>query len=159
MLCREHGQQLTSLAAEYNNKEVEDNKKQPLSVWGVVKETAVDDVGLTEFYTDSFKYPLYQDMKLGIYEAMGKRAIALKTWNPFTLYRGYVDMKKRLDDKKLDGNLKGDGLIQGGVLVLDSKGQIVYQYDEEIGNEFEVDDLRIAINDAMNMKKEIKSEL
>lgn len=159
MLCREHGQQLTSLAAEYNNNiKEEEDKKKPLSVWGVVKETAVDDVGLTEFYNDSFKYPLYQDMELGIYKAMGNRAIKLSTWNPFALYRGYVDMKKRLDDKKLDGNLKGEGMIQGGVLVLDKNGKIVYQYDEEIGSEIELEDLRTAINDAMNVK-EVKSEL
>lgn len=153
MLCREHGQQLTGLAAEYNSDD-----KKPLSVWGVVKETAVDDVGLTEFYNDNFKYPLYQDLELAIYKAMGNRPIKLNTWNPFRLYRGYMDMQKRMEEKKLEGNLKGEGFIQGGVLIMDRDGRIVYQYEENVGDELELDDLRAAINDVLKMK-EIKSEL
>jgi hypothetical protein len=140
-LCREHGLQLTALAAEYN-------QQQPggVAFWGTVKETCVDDVGLLEFYDSYFTFPLFRDVELQLYTALGSRKIGLKTWNPFRLYRGYKELGSRMSEKKIEGNLKGEGMIQGGVLVFGASGQIEYAYEEDVGEPLEMDDIRAAIN-------------
>ena len=103
-------------------------------MFGTVKEVGVDDEGLSVFYNDHYKYPLYKDDDLVVYnDFFGKRKIKLTTYNPFKLYSGYKDMTKRLKDKKLDGNMKGEGLVQGGVIIFDKNGKARYAYEEDIG--------------------------
>jgi hypothetical protein len=132
-LCREHGQQLTALAAA------------DVPLWGVVKETSVDDEGLLEFYNKYFPFPLFLDETLSIYQGMGNRKIGLRTLNPFRLWRGFRSMGSRLKEKKIEGNLVGDGMIQGGILVFDKEGKIRYGYEEMVGDELDIDDIRAAI--------------
>lgn len=133
-MCREHGQQLTSLAANID-----------VPLWGVVKETGVDDEGLLEFYNKYFTFPLFLDQNLSIYQGMGNRKIALRTWNPLRLWRGFRSMGSRLKEKKIEGNLVGEGMIQGGILVFDKEGKIQYAYEEAIGDELDVNDIVAAI--------------
>ena len=79
-------------------------------MFGIIKEIGVDDEGLSVFYNDHFTYPLYKDDELAVYnDFFGKRKLKLTTYNPFTLYKGYKEMNKRLKSKKLDGNLTGEG--------------------------------------------------
>ena len=40
----------------------------------------------------------------------------------------------------------GEGLVQGGVLVVDAKGDIMYRYLEETGSPIPVDAISRAIN-------------
>ena len=134
-MCREHGQQLTLLAA--NNVDV--------PFWGIVKETGVDDEGLLEFYNTYFTFPLVLDQNLSIYQGMGNRKIAFRTWNPIRLWRGFRSMNSRLKEKSIEGNLVGEGMIQGGILVFDKEGKIQYAYEEAIGDELDVDDIVAAI--------------
>jgi len=123
-------------------------------LWGVVKETGVDDEGLSKFYTDYFMYPLYQDEGLVLYnDFFGKRKIALTTYNPFKLYRGYREMSKRLNEKNLDGNMTGEGMIQGGLIIFDKEGKVRYAYEEIIGDELEIDDIIAALQDVVNNEK------
>jgi AhpC/TSA antioxidant enzyme len=142
VLCREHGQQLTALAAEYNN-----NNNVVVAFWGTVKETGVDDVGLYDFYHSYYTFPLFRDVELQLYtKAFGSRKIGLSTWNPLRLWRGYQEMGNRMTEKKIDGNLKGEGMIQGGVLVFGASGAIEYMYEENVGDPLEMDDIRAAVN-------------
>jgi len=107
-LCREHGRQLSDLMAT-TNKDAELMKR--FDMFGIVKEIGVDDEGLSVFYNDHFTYPLYKDDDLVVYnDFFGKRKLKLTTYNPFTLYKGYKEMNKRLKSKKLDGNLTGEGM-------------------------------------------------
>jgi hypothetical protein len=125
-------------------------------LFGTVKETGVDDEGLTEFYKHSFPFPLYKDENLVFYdEFYGSKKLKLTTYNPLRLYRGYKDMTKRLNDKGLSGNLKGEGLVQGGIIIFGRDGKPKYAYEEETGKEVPVDDI-IAAVDAI---KAGKSEL
>ena len=137
-MCREHGLQLTGLAA--------DEKWSDVAFWGVVKETGVDDVGLLEFYEKYFKFPLYKDDELQIYKAQGNRKIKLRTFNPFSLWKGYKDMGRRIAAKNIEGNMVGEGLIQGGILVFNKAGEIKYALEENVGRELELDDIRTAVN-------------
>jgi len=115
-------------------------------LFGTVKEVGVDDEGLSVFYNDHYKFPLYKDDDLVVYnDFFGKRKIKLTTYNPFKLYSGYKDMTKRLKDKKLDGNMKGEGLVQGGVIIFDKNGKARYAYEEDIGQPLVVEDIVAAL--------------
>jgi len=137
-LCREHGQQLTDAFAAHNNNTV--------SMWGVLKEVGVDDEGLADFYHNHFTFPLYLDLEHETFQAFGSRTIGLTTWNPLRLYRGFKAMGKRLADKNITGNYKGEGTIQGGILLFDKQGQLRYAYDEEIGTELPMEDIQAAVD-------------
>ena len=150
MLCREHGKQLSELVANDKNNDV--------ALWGILKETHVDDKGLSEFYHDYFSFPIYRDINLAVYKALGNRKLKLNTWNPWKLFRGYREMSKRLKRKGLSGNLKGEGVVQGGVLVFDKHGILRFAYEEETGSELEMDDVQEAI-DAVRKEQHKANEL
>lgn len=111
----------------------------------------MDDEGLAEFHNKYFDFPLYKDDDLVLYnDFFGKRGIKLPTYNPLKLYRGYKNMNKRLKEKKLDGNLKGEGIIQGGLILFDKNGEAKYAYEEEIGSPIDIDDVVAALKDLSN---------
>lgn len=117
-------------------------------LFGTVKEVGVDDEGLAEFHNDHFDFPIYKDDDLVLYnDFFGKRSIKLTTYNPMKLYRGYKDMNKRLKEKNLDGNLKGEGMIQGGLILFDKSGVAKFAYEEVIGTPINIDDVVAALKD------------
>lgn len=124
---------------------------EQFKLFGTVKEVGVDDEGLAEFHNEHFAFPLFRDNGLVLYNNFfGKRSIKLTTYNPMKLYRGYKDMNKRLKEKKLDGNLKGEGMIQGGLILFDKNGEAKYAYEEEIGSPINIDDVVAALKDLSN---------
>jgi hypothetical protein len=98
--------------------------KEEIGLWAIIKETRVDDIGLTDFYNKFFSFPIYRDENLATYKAFGNRKIALSTWNPLRLYTGFKSMSGRLKEKKIEGNYVGEGLVQGGILIFDAKGKL-----------------------------------
>ena len=115
-------------------------------LFGTVKEVGVDDEGLSVFYNEHFKYPLYKDDALVFYnDFFGRRKLKLTTYNPFKLYSGYKEMNKRLKEKKLEGNLTGEGLVQGGVVIFDKSGKARFAYEEETGKELVMEDIVSAL--------------
>jgi len=155
-LCREHGQQLSELAA---NKSLDG-----FELFGVVKETGVDDEGLRKFQKDHFSYPLYRDENLDFYRAFGDGKITDQlSWrsmlNPFKIYRGMKDMNKRMKSKNLEGNLVGEGLKTGGIIVFGTNGEPKYAYPEVTGFEMEVDDLLAAVKDVRETDGQGSGEL
>jgi hypothetical protein len=138
VLCREHGQQLSELAAkEWNESTV--------SLIGIIKETGVDDAGLVEFHRDFFSYPLYLDAGRVLYQAFGSRRISLSTWNPWRLWKGFQALGERMKRKNIEGNLKGEGMIQGGILIFDRHGELQYAYEEDIGSELDMGTIQSAV--------------
>jgi AhpC/TSA antioxidant enzyme len=116
-------------------------------LFGIVKEVAVDDAGLLEFYDQYFNYPLYMDSSTQFYSALGSRKITtLSTWNPMRMYRGFKAMSARLKAKpNLQGNLKGEGIVQGGIIVFDPKGEARAVYKEATGSEIPSEDILTAL--------------
>lgn len=144
-MCREEARSLMDLAAR------KDKPLEGYGIFGVVKETGVDDEGLTDFHAAFFQSkPLYRDTDLTFYDALGRRKLALTTWNPFALYRGYKKINKRVKDKQIEGNLKGEGVTQGGIVVFGKDGLPKFAYREETGKEVPVDDLVTAITALQN---------
>lgn len=149
-MCREEGQslsQLTASASEGNDSSSaskNSNRLDGFELFGIVKETAVDDEGLLEFYNDNYKFPLYKDDTLQFYNALGNRKLGLETWNPFKLWRGMKEIGKRLESKNIQGNYKGEGLTQGGVILFDKHGQVRATYLEKTAHELPIDDILAA---------------
>jgi hypothetical protein len=115
---------------------------EKFGLWAIVKETSVDDQGLIDFYNKYFTFDIYRDEQLSVYSAMGNRSIfTIRTWNPVRWYRGFQDLSRRLKEKQIQGNLAGEGIIQGGVLIFDRAGTLRLAYEEEIGDELSVDDI------------------
>lgn len=152
MLCREQGQQLTDLATDVTGTRPMDG----FELFGLVKETGVDDEGLTEFYKDSFNFPLYKDQDLVFYnEFFGQRKLKLTTLNPYRLYRAYKDTSTRLKEKQLEGNMVGEGMVQGGIIIFGKDGKAKYAYEEETGSEVPMDDIVAALNAVKAGKDEL----
>lgn len=136
-LCREEGRSLSYLAAR------EDKPLDGFGVFGVVKETGVDDEGLHAFSTRFFKFPLYRDDALSFYELVGKRKMGVGAFAKLIWNGG--KMQKRMKEKGIDGNLVGEGLKQGGVVVFDKNGKQQYIYQEKTGNDIPVNDIVAAV--------------
>lgn len=111
----------------------------------------VDDEGLADFQSNFFDYPLYRDELKTFYTALGARKLAAKSWNPFRIFRGIRNVMKRLKEKKISGNMTGEGLIQGGIIIFDKNGKARYAYREETGFE-------VPINDIIAAVREVKGE-
>jgi hypothetical protein len=115
--------------------------------WGVVKETGVDDEGLTEFYERYYKFPLYRDSGLSTFKAFGDKTIfSDMSWNPFRLYRGMKQVSKRMKDKKIDGNMVGEGLKKGEIFILNPDGEVLYALEEETGSPLDLDAMQAAMD-------------
>jgi hypothetical protein len=71
---------------------------------------------------------------------LGSRKLSVSTWNPWKIFRGIRKIYKRLGRKNISGNLKGEGLVQGGIIIFDKSGAR-YAYREETGMEIPTDDL------------------
>jgi len=116
--------------------------------FGVVKETGVDDEGLMEFHNVYFPFPLYRDANLKFYESLGDRKIKIPWRNPFKLVKGIFFVRraaKRIKRKKIGGNLVGEGLTKGGVILFGKDGTQKYAYYEESLKEVPVDDILAAV--------------
>jgi len=138
-LCREEASDLEGLAAR---------PEQPLNgfgIFGLVKEAGVDDEGLSVFYNDFFTRPLYLDKELTFYDALGRRKLGL-SWNLWGVYRHIQTAMARLKVKNIEGNMKGEGALKGGIIIFDKNGKARYAYEEETGYEIPVDDILAAIN-------------
>jgi len=151
-LCREDGLDLHELVAQ--NKAVFDG----ISLFGVIKEINVDDEGLYEFQSKYFPHDLYLDKDLAFYKALGDRKLRIplgSLLNPFRAYGYMKEMNKRLKSKKVEGNLKGEGIKQGGVIIFDDKGNVKYAYLEETGNEMPINDILSAVKDVSGVGSKV----
>jgi hypothetical protein len=139
VFCREEGQELAKLSANPALKGFE--------FFGTIKETGVDDEGLIDF-SKEYPFPLYRDADLKFYEALGSRKLSLETWNPIRIFKGVFwirNASKRVADKKLEGNLIGEGITKGGVIIFGKDGQQKYAYAEKTFEEFPSDDIIAAV--------------
>ena len=65
--------------------------------------------------------PIYMDINKEFYKALGSKSLLsqpLHTWNPFRLYSDFRSMSQRLSEAKAEGNLKGEGITQGGIFIV-----------------------------------------
>lgn len=124
-MCREHGLLLSVLAAHPSNP------LEGFGLFGVIKETGVDDEGLIEFASKYFNYPLYLDKDWSLYKALGDRTQSVLPmlgnilWN----MRSY---SARLKANGIENNLVGEGMKLGGVILFDKDGVAKYAWLEDV---------------------------
>lgn len=113
-----------------------------IRIFGVVKEIGVDDQGLWEFQKDFFPYPIYRDQSYTFYTALGDRKLAFNLlFNPLGFLPMILDAWNRVTKKGIRGNLRGEGIVQGGIVLFDKSGKPLAMYQEETGVDLPVSDL------------------
>jgi hypothetical protein len=121
-LCREDAKEISSRV----KSEISSESGQ---VIGIIKEVAPvagaltdKELGVGEFQSSYFNnYPLFMDEKKIFYSFLGNKSILSQpwsSWNPFRLYSDFNAMTTRLKAKGVDGNLKGEGTLKGGIIIL-----------------------------------------
>lgn len=147
-MCREEGLQLSDAA--------KDKLLDGFNIFGVVKEagSGVDDDGLEEFYRKYFSYPLYLDRKKEFYAALGGRTLSFTSL--FGLIpKSFGSLGQRLKEKQIEGNFKGEGFLQGGVMLFDSVGDLMYSYQEVTGEELPMDEILEAVENLRGGSSEL----
>lgn len=137
VLCHEQGRSLAQLLSEFGDNQV--------GAWAVVKEIDVDNEGLLTLYQQYFRFPFFRDTKLALYSALGDRRVT--SLNPITLVKRFRAARKRLNEKGMEGNIigKGEGMILGGIVIFDRKGNLKYAHEEQFGRELPVDEIRAVL--------------
>lgn len=130
-MCREEGFDLSTMKNE--------GRLADAAVIGIVKEvskTEKDEIGIAEFNSKYFPYPLYFDEEKAMYKYLGNRKItSMLTLNPFSIWRAFSSINTRMTEKGISGNLSGDGATLGGIIVYSKSKGVVYQYKEQTGSE------------------------
>ena len=135
---------LAEIAGEVQEVPNTEDTLEGFHMFCVVKETGVDDEGLASFH-GYFEYPTYKDEKLVFYKALGNRRMGAASL--MSMMGKYIfKAKKRLQDKKIEMNYLGEGLIQGGVIVFDKSGVPRFCYKEKTGDEMPIEDVLAAAN-------------
>ena len=129
------------------------------NVIGVIKEVAPcataktdEELGVQEFQDQYWPFPLYLDESKEFYSALGSRTFSdlLGTWNPIEFWQGLKSIGERIKEKNLDGNMRGEGLVLGGIFVINSKKQTVEVFPESTGKEIPADDIAEAAKKAQS---------
>lgn len=122
-----------------------DSRLEGFDLFGVVKETGIDNEGLAEFSNNYYgKYPLYCDKSYSLYQALGDRK-AVELPSLFTLFTSFLDAVLRITSKGIRWNAKGEGIVKGGLIIFDNKGNPKYAYKEETGLDLPVQDIVTAL--------------
>ena len=123
---------------------------------GIIKEVApvkgaeTDEIlGVGEFQSKYFhNHPLYMDAERNFYAFLGNKSLLsqpLHSWNPFRLYSDFQSLNQRLKEKNVEGNLKGEGLLKGGLLIISPKDGIVFRHEEATGSCMPYDEIGSAL--------------
>ena len=88
---------------------------------------------------------MYLDENKEFYEYFGNRKITdgispLTLLRPWKIYRDLKAMGKRMKAKNIEGNMVGEGIVQGGLLVVSKDSKVCFRYDEVTGSEVPLDD-------------------
>ena len=123
-----------------------------IALAGTVKETGLDDDGLTEFHQSYFdRHTIYNDEKWQLYNAMGGKNVG--AWHLFkATFSGMPRWNKKGISSSANKN-RTDPWMIGGVLVFDKKGNLVYAMEETIGEEFSMARLQRAIGAARTLNQ------
>lgn len=135
-MCREDGLELSSRFTSGAYPKVK--------FVGIIKEVAPvsgaatdEELGVNEFHVKYFNNnPLYLDQEKTFYSFLGNKSLfnqKLPSWNPFKLYSDFNSMGDRVKSKGVDGNMKGEGLLKGGLLIITPEEGIVFRHEEETG--------------------------
>lgn len=95
---------------------------------------------------------VYKDEDRAFYAFLGNRKLidarsflgAL--FRPLGTWRALKRVRDRLKRKKIEGNMVGEGLLLGGVLVIDRDGEVTYAHPEKAGEPADIDAVDAALD-------------
>jgi hypothetical protein len=137
-LCREEGLALSTLhkSGSLGNAKLYGIIKEVAPVKGALTD---EELGVGEFQSKYFPHDLYRDADQQFYNLLGSRNLftdnSIPSWNPFSIYSSYQNLKARLRSKSLKGNMAGEGIRLGGIIIAAPGRDIVYTYLEKTGQE------------------------
>jgi hypothetical protein len=125
-----------------------------------IKGAETDEaLGVAEFQSTYFlDNPVYVNLDRAFFSALGNKSLlsqGLSTWNPFKLYRDFEAMKQRLAAKNVQGNLKGEGLIKGGLLVISPTDGVVYVHEEQSGTPMPYDEIESVVDSVVSKHRQL----
>lgn len=118
-------------------------------IFGVVKETGVDDEGLAEFHHHYFgKFPIYCDKSYSFYQGLGDRK-SVELPSLWSIIRSLLlgGAWQRIKAKKISWNTKGEGVTKGGLIIFDKKGNPRCAHQEDMGRDLPVVDIVHALEE------------
>lgn len=110
-----------------------------------------EELGVGEFVSKYFdSSEVYLDEAQDFYKALGSRGMKMNTWNPVKIAKDIGDMQKRMDAKGISGNLRGDSVLLGGIMVVNKNGPVSWVsyedgYTMSFGKPFDQDELLKAL--------------
>jgi hypothetical protein len=158
IFCREQAQLLIDI--------IKSNKlTDEVQIIGVVKQVAPvpraptdKELGIDDFQKNYFdNNPIYLDPELDFFKKLGYRSVLNQkwtSWNPFTLWNSYRAMNQRINNKKITGNLVGEGLIQGGIILLLPGRGVKFIYHEVTGMEIPRDSILAIVQEVIKENQE-----
>lgn len=159
-LCREDAKEISDrfAAGEFTG----------VHLFGIIKEVAPivgattdEELGVGEFQYEYFNQsPVFIDKEKQFYAYLGNKSVLTQkwlTWNPFKLYSAYGALKARLLGKNIKGNLKGEGLLKGGFLIIHPTRGVIYRHEESTGDGLPYNEIVVALKNAMNPPAESTS--
>ena len=112
------------------------------------------ELGVGEFVSTYFKGgEVFLDSEQDFYKALGSRAIKINTKNPIRIAKDIFSIQKRMKAKGISGNLRGDAVLLGGVMVVNKGGPVSWiSYEDgdsmSFGKPFNEDELVAALSAA-----------
>ena len=122
-----------------------------------VAETLAEEkknLGTADFASLYFNCgPCFVDEERVFYQELGDRKLDFKLGkairNPLGTWRSFKALGERLKAKGpeggIQGNLVGEGLTLGGILVVGPDDEVIYQYAEETGQEIPTGEIAAAL--------------
>lgn len=132
MLCREEARDLCA-AMKRNDLSV-----PMIAVCKEVESEGQASLGISDFEKKYYCGPVYHNPALEFYSALGSQKLGVP-WrkvllSPVSAMRGLKSMNARIKGKGIQGNLKGEGFLKGGVLVISRDDEVLFSYQEQTGS-------------------------
>jgi len=137
---------------------VEAGKFGTAKLFGLVKEVAPvgkwatdAELGVQEFADTYFSHgEVFLDTDTVFVKALGEKSIfkSLASWNPITIFKSLRYDGERLKAKGVEGNMAGEGIKSGAVLVVKAGGPITFVHPEVTTQPIEEETLLQALRDA-----------
>ncbi|XP_045162127.2 prostamide/prostaglandin F synthase-like [Mercenaria mercenaria] len=92
----------------------------------------LEEVGVEEFVKeDYFKGELYIDTKKEAYKALGFRRLNIFSVLPSIFGKKAREFNERVKKEKIPGNMTGDGMQNGGTLIVGQGGKVLLSFRQE----------------------------
>lgn len=144
-MCREEALDVTSLL---NEKDSFSNLKLLATIKEIAPTKQCDDdacLGVSDFAKKYFPSgEVYLNEENIFWKVLGSRRITSQrpaSYNPIKIYKGIKEIGRRQSVKGVEGNLKGEGIVQGGIIIFGPSGNVEYVYQEKTGYEIPRDDI------------------